>query len=99
MNHDLKEKLEEAFESAIHYAYGDCTTIDGVGSWGGESYYYGGFITEGDNHLNLKRGQAQLLKDSDLKEMGISISQIETNKDEEYLRGEMDIRIYFTLNA
>jgi len=99
MNHDLKEKLVEAFESAIQYAYGDCTTIDGVGSWGGESYYYGGFITEGDNHLNLKRGQAQLSKDSDLKEMGISISQIETNKDEEYLRGEMDIRIYFTLNA
>jgi hypothetical protein len=98
MNHDLKEKLAEAFESAILYAYGDCTTTDGVGSWVGESYYYGGFISEGEDRLN-PRGKSELKKDTDLKEMGISISQIETNKDEEYLRGEMDIRIYFTLNA
>tara|TARA_B100001029_G_C14823017_1_gene318714 strand:- start:117 stop:413 length:297 start_codon:yes stop_codon:yes gene_type:complete len=98
MNQDLKEKLEEAFELAVFDAYGDCQTIDGVGSWVGETYYYGGFISEGEDRLN-PRGKSELKKDTDLKEMGISISQIETNKDEEYLRGEMDIYIYFTLNA
>lgn len=98
MNQDLKNKLEEAFEAAILYAYGDCTTIDGVGSWTHDSWYYGGFISEGEDRLNPK-GKSELKKDTDLKEMGISISQIETNKDEEYLRGEMDIYIYFTLNA
>lgn len=96
MNHDLKEKLEEAFEFAIFDAYGDCNTIDGV-SVDGDEYYYGGYIA---TNVSLNpRGVREIKADTHLKEMGIKITHIEWSRDEEYVDGERDIRIWFTLNA
>ena len=96
MNPSLKKKLEEAFGSALNLAYGPCETIDGVRSWVGDRYYYGGYISNGDNRLN-PRGEDELYKDPSLKKMGIKITEVETNQEIFYPRGNMDIRIYFTL--
>ena len=96
MNHDLKEKLEEAIELAVFDAYGDCNTIDGVSVAGALGYYYGGYIAT--NVSDYPRGVSELKADTDLKEMGIKITHIEWSRDEEYIDGERDIRIWFTLN-
>lgn len=93
MDDKSKEKLEEAIDLALFSAYGSCNTIDGVNHIREDEYYYGGFISNGDDPLN-PRGIRELK--ADLKEMGIKITNVEWSRDEEYLCGERDIRVHFT---
>ena len=91
MGDKVKEKLEEAIELAVFDAYGDCNTIDGV-SVDGDEYMYGGYIA---NRVSLYPNAVREIK-ADLKEVGIKVTHIEWSRDEEYVDGERDIRIWFT---